>query len=115
MPTIRVRVPETARRGEIIEIKTLISHPMETGFRFDENKTLVPVHIITDFTCAYNGRDVFRARLQPAVSANPFLSFFVRAKESGEFVFTWLDDDGSVYEERAALTVTEDDNAGGGG
>lgn len=109
----RIRVPETARPGEVIEIKTLISHPMETGFRFDEHGELVPVHIITDFTCTFNGRELFRARLQPAVSANPFLSFFARVEESGEFVFTWVDDDGNVTEERATIMVSEDDNAGG--
>ena len=115
MATVRIRVPETARRGEIIEIRTLVSHPMETGFRFDETGELVPVHIITDFVCSYNGKEVFRARFQPAISANPFLSFFVRAKDSGELVFTWLDDDGSIYEERAQITITADPSAGGGG
>lgn len=110
----RVRVPETATPGEIVEIKTLISHPMETGFRFDEAGALVPVHIITDFTCRFNGRDVFHARLQPAISANPFLSFFARVEESGEFVFTWLDDDGTVTVERASITVSGNKDAGGG-
>ncbi len=101
----RIRVPATAKRGEIIEIRTLIQHPMETGFRLDEDKQLVPVHIITDFTCTYNGVEIFRARLQPAVSANPYMSFFATAKESGTFTFTWVDDDGTVTEESAEISV----------
>jgi sulfur-oxidizing protein SoxZ len=105
-PTVRIRVPETARPGEIVEIRTLISHPMETGFRIDENKEVVPVHIITDFACDFDGKEIFHARLQPAVSANPYLSFFARVDRSGTFAFTWVDDDGTVTRQEATITVT---------
>ena len=71
----RIRVPRQASRGEVIEIKTLISHPMETGYRRDVQGQLLPRHIIQTFTCTYNGVEVFRADWHPAIAANPYLAF----------------------------------------
>ena len=79
----RIRVPSQARKGEVIEIKTLISHPMETGHRRDTQGQLIPRHIIHTFTCTYNGTEVFRADWHPAVAANPYLAFCTVAAESG--------------------------------
>lgn len=101
----RVRVPNTARAGEVIEIKTLISHPMETGYRRDVRGQLVPRHIIHTFICTYNGEEVFRADWHPAVAANPYLSFYTVATVSGRLQFVWMDDDGSVYTAEAEITV----------
>ena len=56
-----VNVPAKAKRGEIIEIKTMISHPMETGYRRDEVGKVIPREIFRRFTCTYNGVEVFRA------------------------------------------------------
>ena len=102
----RINVPSTARRGEIVEIKTLIAHPMETGFRPDESGRLRPRDIIHTFVCTYNGEEVFRAELFPAISANPYLAFTVRAEESGELAFHWTDDGGTTTTETARITVT---------
>ncbi len=105
-PKPRVRVPKKADKGEVIEIKTLISHPMESGQRKDRKTgELIPRKIINKFVCTYNGQEVFSADFHPAVSANPYLSFFVKADESGEFEFTWTDDDGSTYSKKSKLTV----------
>ncbi len=105
-PKPRVRVPKKADKGEVIEIKTLISHPMESGQRKDRKTgELIPRKIINKFVCTYNGQEVFSADFHPAVSANPYLSFFVKVEESGEFVFTWTDDDGSTYSKKNKLTV----------
>ncbi len=101
----RVRVPSTARAGEVIEIKTLISHPMETGYRRDVRGQLVPRHIIHTFLCTYNGEEVFRADWHPAVAANPYLAFYTVATVSGRLQFAWMDDDGSVYTAEAEITV----------
>ena len=79
MPRTLIKVPATTKRGEIIEIKTLISHPMESGFRVGPNGAPIPRDIITLFTCTYNGEEIFRAELSPAIAANPFLSFFTIA------------------------------------
>jgi sulfur-oxidizing protein SoxZ len=104
-PKLRVRVPETARKGEIIEIKTLISHPMESGLRRDESGNLVPRHILKKFVCTYRNQVVFEADWYPAIATNPYLAFTTVATESGELVFTWVDDDDQVFVTTAHLTV----------
>ena len=105
-PNPRVRVPKTADKGEVIEIKTLISHPMESGQRKDRKTgELIPRKIINKFVCTYNGNEVFSADLHPAISANPYMSFFVKIEDSGEFEFTWVDDDGSTYSKKSQITV----------
>lgn len=104
-PVPRVRVPANAKAGELIEIKTLISHVMESGQRRDGAGKVIPRRILNKFTAAFNGKTVFEAEWHPAISANPYQSFFYKAKESGEFVFKWHDDNGSVYEAKNKLTV----------
>jgi sulfur-oxidizing protein SoxZ len=102
----RVKVPKTASVGEIINIKSLISHPMESGQRKD-SKTgeLIPRQIIHTFEAFYNDAPVFTADLHGAVSANPFIEFSALINEAGTFVFKWHDDDGSVYEETAEVSI----------
>ncbi|MRG73833.1 thiosulfate oxidation carrier complex protein SoxZ [Alphaproteobacteria bacterium HT1-32] len=102
----RAKVPEIARQGEVIEIKTLITHRMESGQRPDGTGGKIPRHIINRFTATFNGQPVIDVTLEPATSANPYLSFYMRAEMSGEFLFTWFDDDGSIYTTTAAMTVT---------
>ena len=103
--TPRVRVPATAKPGELIEIKTLISHEMESGQRKDANGGVIPRKIINKFTAAFNGKTVFEADWFTSVSANPYQSFFYKANETGEFTFTWKDDDGSEYTAANKLTA----------
>jgi sulfur-oxidizing protein SoxZ len=101
----RVKVPKTAKKGEVIEIKTLISHKMETGQRKDKKGNKIPRQIINKFECKYNGEVIFSADWHPAISANPFLAFNTVATESGTLEFTWVDDDGSVYTTSSDITV----------
>ncbi len=101
-----INVPASAKRGEVIEIKTLIQHPMETGFRPGANGSILPRDIITRFTCTYNGEEVFSAELFPATAANPFLTFTTVATESGTFRFTWTGDNGFQQTETATIVVT---------
>jgi sulfur-oxidizing protein SoxZ len=100
-----INVPAKARRGEIIEIKTLIAHPMETGFRVGLNGALIPRDIITNFVCTYNGEEIFRAEGSPAIAANPFLTFFTTATATGTIAFNWTGDDGFSATESAPITV----------
>jgi sulfur-oxidizing protein SoxZ len=100
-----VNVPPKAKRGQIIEIKTLISHIMETGFRHTEAGAPIPRDIITDFRCTYNGTEIFRADLHQAISANPFISFFTTATESGTLEFRWTGDNGLEETAQAKITV----------
>jgi sulfur-oxidizing protein SoxZ len=100
-----VNVPPKAKRGQIIEIKTLISHVMETGFRRTETGVPIPRDIITDFTCTYNGTEIFRADLHQAISANPFIAFFTVATESGTLEFRWSGDNGLEETAQAKITV----------
>jgi sulfur-oxidizing protein SoxZ len=101
----RISVPANASRGELLEIKTLISHPMESGFRRDAMGEPVPRNILEQFVCTYNGKEVFSAELYPAIAANPFLSFFIRAKQSGVLDFRWTDQHGQVTHESSSITV----------
>jgi sulfur-oxidizing protein SoxZ len=100
-----INVPAKAKRGEIVEIKTLISHVMETGFRPDSSGKLLPRDIITDFVCKYNGEEIFRAEPFPAIGANPFISFFTVATASGTLAFEWTGDNGFVATESVDITV----------
>jgi sulfur-oxidizing protein SoxZ len=101
----RIRVPRRARKGEILELRTMIAHPMETGHRRDVEGQLIPRHIIHTFRCTYNSEEVFRADWHPAVAANPYLLFYTVATESGRLRFEWVDDDGTVYATEAEITV----------
>lgn len=100
-----INVPAKARRGEVIEIKALVSHPMETGYRRTQVGAPIPRDIIRRFTCTYNGTEVFRADLHPAIAANPFFAFTTVATESGTLTFQWTGDNGFSVTESARITV----------
>ena len=100
-----VNVPAKAKRGEVIEIKTLISHPMETVYRHDTNGASIPRDIIHTFVARYNGEEVFRADLYPAIAANPFITFFTVATESGVIELTWTQDHGDPVTQKANISV----------
>jgi sulfur-oxidizing protein SoxZ len=102
----RLKVPKEAKKGEVIEIKTLISHAMESGLRKDDSGSLVPRKIINRFTCEFNGKPVFACDLEPGMAANPYFQFTVKVEESGTFRFSWTDDDGTVVTADEAITVT---------
>ena len=102
----RVKVPKTAAAGEVIVIKTLISHTMESGQRKDSDGNKIPRSIINRFTCDFNGKNVIDVNLEPAISTNPYFQFESVVPETGEFKFTWYDDDGSVYEKAKSISVT---------
>jgi len=101
-----ISVPATAKRGEVIEIKALVRHAMETGFRRTQLGELIPRDIIRQFTCTYNGVEVMRAEFHPAIAANPLFTFTTVATESGTIAFRWTGDKGLVVTESAAITVT---------
>jgi sulfur-oxidizing protein SoxZ len=101
----RIKLPESAKVGEVIEIKTLISHVMETGQRRGTDGNLVPRSIINSFTAKYAGAEVFKAELHPGISANPYLSFFMKVPGPGEFEFSWTEDGGKQITEKAKLNV----------
>jgi sulfur-oxidizing protein SoxZ len=105
MASALVNVPKRAKPGEIIEIKTLMSHIMETGYRRTAEGEIVPRDIITSFSCRFNGAEIFRADLFPAIAANPFISFFTVATESGKFDFEWIGDNGFGATASASITV----------
>jgi sulfur-oxidizing protein SoxZ len=104
MASALINVPAKAKRGDVIEIKTLMSHIMETGYRRTATGEIIPRDIITSFICRYNGVEVFRADLFPAIAANPFITFFTVATESGKFEFEWTGDQG--FSETASASVT---------
>jgi len=100
-----VNVPATARRGDIVTIKALVGHVMETGFRHGETGALIPRDIIRSFVCSYNGEEVYRAEFHPAVAANPLIEFSTIATQSGKLEFRWSGDNGFSAEASAAIAV----------
>ena len=101
----RLKIPKEAKKGELIEIKTLMPHIMESGQRKDKDGKAIPRKIINKFACEFNGQPVFSADLDPAIAANPYLQFFAKVEESGTFKFTWTDDDGSFITAEEKITV----------
>jgi len=101
----RVKVPKQAAAGEVITIKTLISHKMESGQRKDSDGNVIPRSIINRFTCDFNGENVIEVTLEPAISTNPYFEFEAVVPEAGEFTFTWYDDDGSVYDTSKKIAI----------
>jgi len=102
----RIKLPKEAKKGEVIEIKTLIAHVMETGLRKDADGKIIPRKIINKFTAEFNGKPVFSVDIEPAVAANPYMQFTAKVEESGTFRFTWVDDDGTVTTAEQAIAVT---------
>lgn len=103
--TARIRVPKSAKRGEVVEIRTLLEHLNESGWRRDSEGKLYPKRILTSFVCTYGGVEVIRGDLRRGVSRNPYFSFWIRAEASGELVFRWEDESGAVFVEKARLEV----------
>ena len=101
----RVKVPKKAAAGEAVVIKTLISHKMESGQRKDKEGNVIPRSIINRFTCDFNGQNVIDVALEPAISTNPYFEFEAQVPEAGDFVFTWYDDDGDVYETSKPIKI----------
>jgi len=101
----RLQVPPSVRKGEVFEVRVLVQHPMETGFRRDMNGAAIPLNILDKLSCRYGGREVFSAELGSGMSANPYLSFYVKAEASGEMVVEWSDDRGEKGRAIATITV----------
>lgn len=101
-----INVPKTATRGEIVEIRAMLAHPMETGYREGVNGIKIPRNIIKRFVCKYGEEEIFSAELFPAIAANPFLTFTTTATASGTITFEWTDDQGATQTASAEITVT---------
>jgi sulfur-oxidizing protein SoxZ len=104
-PKPRIKLPKTAKAGEVITIKTLINHPMESGQRKGKDGKKIPRQIINKFTCELDGKPVFSCDIEPAISANPYFEFYAKPTKSGTFKFTWLDDSGAKYTIEQAIQV----------
>jgi sulfur-oxidizing protein SoxZ len=102
----RVQIPKEAKRGEIVEIRIVIQHPMETGYRRDDVGRPIKRNVINAFSCKFNGAQIFRADMSSGISANPYLQFYTVAEASGEFEFYWIDDEGSQGLERQSIVVS---------
>ena len=103
---IRISLPETAYENEIIQIKAMMQHPMETGYRRNSQGEEIPRDIITEFQCSYQGKVIFSGTFSPGIAANPFLVFHARARQTGTITFTWTDQNGQSWSEQRTLTVS---------
>jgi sulfur-oxidizing protein SoxZ len=102
-----VRLSENPRRGQPVEVRAMIVHRHESGFRLDNVGRPIPRHIVDTFTCAYGDKEVFRAKLHPAISTNPYFVFYVVAERSDDLKFTWTDDHGNVASHTSRMEVAE--------
>lgn len=102
----RVRVPRQAAANEVVNIRTMVTHPMHNGFTVDADGNRIERHIINRFLCTFNGEVVLDMEIEPSLAANPYIEFHARVPESGTFAFTWFDDDGSIYETTSDITVS---------
>lgn len=103
----RVKVPKKAKAGDIVQIKTLMSHVMETGARKNKKTgQLIPRKIINKFVCKYNGSEVMSVDLHPAIAANPYFAFYAKADKSGTFDFEWFEDGGATVTAQGKITVS---------
>ena len=101
----RVSVPGKAKKGEVIEVRILIRHPMETGFRFDDNGSPIPKNVVREVVCRYNGAEICRCELGSGIAANPYLQMHARTEASGSIEVEWVDDAGERGSARAAIVV----------
>ena len=102
----RIKHPKKAAKGDVVTVKTLISHKMESGQRKNKQGEVIPRKIINAFECKLNGATVFSCNIEPAISANPYVEFSAKVEEAGEFEFIWTDDDGSVYSKKSPIKVS---------
>jgi len=105
MADARINVPAECRRGEPFEVRISIRHAMETGYRTDAAGKSIPRNVIQRFDCRYNDVLVFSVRMGPGIAANPYLRFFVTARDSGTLAFDWIDDSGVRASAQAAIKV----------
>ncbi|MDZ7747783.1 MAG: thiosulfate oxidation carrier complex protein SoxZ [Halofilum sp. (in: g-proteobacteria)] len=106
MSNARVRVPGSVKKGEVFEVKSLISHKMESGQRKDDEGNTIPRMIINEFKATYNGEVVFSADWYPAISSNPYMAFYMKAQESGDLVLSWTDDNNETVTKTVEVNVT---------
>lgn len=105
MADSRLNVPATVVRGEPFEVRVSIRHAMETGYRMDDTGKSIPRNVIRRFSCRYNGEVVFAVQMSSGIAANPYLRFYVDARDSGELLFEWVDDRGVKGSDHATVTV----------
>ena len=105
MARVLIKAPKTAKKGEVVTLSAMIAHPMETGHRRDAEGQAIPRDIISLFTCQYDGAEVFRADLHPAIAAYPLMQFSTIATASGPITFTWTDEKGKVWKETVEIAV----------
>jgi len=103
----RIQVPASARRGEVVQVRVLVQHPMETGYRYDDNGRPIPRNVITELICTYAGREILHAQMTQGIAANPYLQFHAIAEQTGDIELTWVDDQGVKGSARQTLHVTD--------
>ncbi len=103
----RIQVPASAKRGELVKVRVLVQHPMETGYRYDDQGKPIPRNVITQLVCSYGGRELLRAEMTQGIAANPYLEFHALAESTGDIELSWVDDAGVKGSARQALNVTD--------
>lgn len=100
-----VQLPSSIRRGDVVEVRTTVSHPMESGQRRGSDGQMLARNIIQRFECRLDGTLVFAANLHAAVSANPYIAFWLRAERSGTLELRWQGERGFEHREQRPFEV----------
>ena len=102
----RGKVPKEAESGEIIEVKTLLRHPMNSGRMKDAEGNIIPLKIINKFAAKFNEKLIFSVDIEPSVSSNPYIVFPFKVMNSGTFEFLWEEDTGEIYTLKKEISVS---------
>jgi sulfur-oxidizing protein SoxZ len=100
MSTPRVIIPDTATAGEVIQIRTLIDHPMITGVSSD-----LPRDMLATFTATMNGQALISYDFENGSSENPTFTFYATVAETSDFVFTWTHEDGTEFTYQQQVSI----------
>jgi sulfur-oxidizing protein SoxZ len=100
-----VRIPDLIRKDEVIEVRATVGHPMETGFRLNDAGLVMPRNLVRRVEARFEDEPIFAADLHPAIAANPYLSFWLRAGEGGTLLVRWTGDNGFSHSESVRIQV----------
>lgn len=103
--TIRVKIPDECQVGDIIELRTLIKHPMETGNRKNSSGQIIPKNIIKYLKIMYDKQIIFSAEFGSGISENPYISFYMKVDDSPNVLIVWEDDRGTQWSKEILLNI----------
>ncbi|HET8623625.1 MAG TPA: thiosulfate oxidation carrier complex protein SoxZ [Gemmatimonadales bacterium] len=100
----RIRVPEQIRKGDLITVHSIVSHPMDTGFFRTRDGDPIPAYFIKHVVVSYGDEEVARFEWTSGISRDPVITFTLRADREAPLTMVWTDNKGGVYRQSADIT-----------